>query len=247
MSLCRSSLRRCVLPLASLPCLLFAGTTVFGDDSDASPPVERIFEEVDGLVAVEAEDFSRQSKDDIRRWYVTGKESSGAPGPDGDPSHADSASGEAYLEALPDTRRTHSDKLIHGENFSNEPGKMAVLDYRVHINTPGRYYVWARAYSTGPEDNGLHVGLNGEWPESGQRLQWCEGKNTWRWESRQRTNEQHCGEPHKIYLDIEKPGLHVVSFSMREDGFEFDKWLMTLDRELERPQDAGPQPRLLTR
>jgi hypothetical protein len=27
---------------------------------------------------------------------------------------------------------------------------------------------------------------------------------------------------------------------MREDGFEFDKWLMTNDRDMGRPQDAGP-------
>jgi len=52
--------------------------------------------------------------------------------------------------------------------------------------------------------------------------------------------EKHSGEPHKIYLDIENAGLHVVSFSMREDGFEFDKWLMTKDREMERPEDSGP-------
>lgn len=110
----------------------------------------------------------------------------------------------------------------------------------MYFNNPGRYYLWVRAYSTGTEDNGLHVGLDGTWSESGQRLRWHEGKNSWRWESKQRTPEKHSGEPHKIYLDIENAGLHVVSFSMREDGFEFDKWLMTKDREMERPEDSGP-------
>ena len=70
-----------------------------------------------------------------------------------------------YLEVLPDKRRNNKDKLIHGENFSNEPGKMALLVYPVHFNTPGRYYVWVRAYSTGSEDNGLHVGIDDTWPE----------------------------------------------------------------------------------
>ena len=121
---------------------------------------------------------------------------------------------------------------------------MAVLTYLVHINTPGRYYVWVRAYSTGSEDNGLHVGLDGTWPASGQRLQWCEGKRSWRWESKQRTQKVHCGEPHKIYLDIETPGLHTIAFSMREDGFEFDKWLMTTDRDMPRPDDTGPAVRV---
>ena len=118
---------------------------------------------------------------------------------------------------------------------------MAVLHYKVHFSTPGRYYVWVRAYSTGSEDNGLHVGIDGTWPESGQRLQWCDGKRSWRWESKQRTQKEHCGEPYKIYLDIENPGEHTIEFSMREDGFEFDKWLMTTNREFERPDDVGPQ------
>lgn len=118
-----------------------------------------------------------------------------------------------------------------------------MLHYRVHINNPGRYYVWVRAYSTGSEDNGLHAGFDGEWPESGARLQWCVGKRTWRWESKQRTEKTHCGEAFKIYLDIKKAGLHTIHFSQREDGFEFDKFILTTDREFVRPEDAGPAPK----
>lgn len=201
-----------------------------------------VFQERDGLVAVEAEHFAKQSQTKVRKFHVVSPKTIPDVSPDGDPPHLQGASGGAYLEILPDTRRTHGDKLIRGGNFSPQPGQMAVLDYRVHFTTPGRYYVWVRAYSTGTEDNGLHVGLNGTWPESGQRLQWCEGKRSWRWESRQRTNEQHCGEPGKIFLDIKEPGVHTISFSMREDGFEFDKWMMTTDRDFQRPGDAGPEP-----
>jgi hypothetical protein len=206
-----------------------------------------VFEEKNGLVVGEAEHFAAQFKTDVRKWYVTSKSQTPQITPDGDPSHAASASSGAYVEVLPDTRRTHGDKLIAGENFSNQPGKMAVLIYPVHFNTTGRYYVWVRAYSTGSEDNGLHVGIDGTWPESGQRLQWCEGKNSWRWESKQRTNKQHCGEPYKIFIEVEQPGLHNIEFSMREDGFEFDKWLMTKDRNFIRPADAGPKERIRTK
>ncbi|TWU15418.1 Kelch repeat-containing protein [Allorhodopirellula heiligendammensis] len=199
-----------------------------------------VFGEVDGLVAVEAEHFFRQTETDARAFYLTHEGATPDVQPDGDPNHSAGASGGAYLEILPDTRRTHADKLIHGTNFSPTPGKMAVLSYKVHVQNPGRYYVWVRAYSTGGEDNGLHVGIDGTWPESGQRLQWCQGKNAWRWESKQRTEKVHCGEPYKIFLDIEKAGEHTISFSMREDGFEFDKWLMTSDRDFQRPDDAGP-------
>lgn len=34
--------------------------------------------------------------------------------------------------------------------------------------------------------------------------------------------------------------IHVYQISMREDGFEFDKWLMTTDREFDRPGSDGP-------
>jgi hypothetical protein len=204
-----------------------------------------IFEESDGLVAAEAEHFAAQMMTEKRQWYITSVIKKPITTPDGDECHAESASGGAYIEVLPDTRRNHGHKLIRGENFSNEPGKMAILVYPVHFDTPGRYYVWVRAYSTGSEDNGLHVGLDGTWPASGQRLQWCEGKNSWRWESKQRTQKQHCGEPYKIYLDIENPGLHTIEFSMREDGFEFDKWLMTQDRDFRRPSGTGPSESIL--
>jgi len=199
-----------------------------------------VFAENDGIVAVEAEHFHRQTATDVRAFHLTHQDATPTVTPDGDPNHVGGASGGAYLEILPDTRRTHADKLIKGTNFSPDPGKIAILDYKVHFKNAGRYYVWVRAHSTGPEDNGLHVGLNGQWPDSGQRLQWCQGKNTWRWDSMQRTEETHCGEAHKIYLDIPEPGEHTISFSMREDGFEFDKWLMTKDRDFSRPTDAGP-------
>ena len=34
--------------------------------------------------------------------------------------------------------------------------------YEVHFNTPGTYGLWARAFSTTSEDNGLQFGINGE-------------------------------------------------------------------------------------
>lgn len=190
-------------------------------------------------ITVEAEHFTRQSNDDVRRWHRISADERPVTTPDGDPSHHATASGGVYLELLPDTRRTHDDRLIRGENFSNEPGRLAVLDYEIDFPAAGRYYVWVRAYSTGSEDNGLHVGLNGAWPASGRRMQWCDGKHRWFWESKQRTTEVHCGVPHAIWLDVPTAGQHTVSFSMREDGFEFDTFLLTTDRQRTRPEEAA--------
>ncbi|PHN02124.1 DUF5060 domain-containing protein [Flavilitoribacter nigricans] len=196
------------------------------------------FEENNGLVSVEAEHFASQELTDTRRWELTTTDRSPEASSDGDEPHTTGASGDAYLETLPDTRRNHGEKLIHGENFSNQPGKLGVLHYRVYFNNPGKYYVWVRAYSSGSEDNGIHVGLNGEWPESGQRMQWCEGKNAWTWASKQRTQRVHCGVEQLIYLQIPETGWHTVSFSMREDGFEFDKFV--LSRDYAAPYGTGP-------
>lgn len=197
----------------------------------------KYFEEKNGFLSVEAEDFHSQELDEVRKWYRVDKDNIPNVPPDIDEPHFSSASGGAYLEILPDTRTNHDEKLIRGENFSNVPGKLGILNYQVKINTPGKYYVWVRTFATGSEDNGIHVGLDGEWIESGQRMQWCEGKNAWTWASKQRTVEEHCGIEKQIYLQIDKPGMHTISFSMREDGFEFDKWI--IEQQYQQPQGTG--------
>jgi len=228
---------------------LFLVSSIFLNAQSSSfnePIVENdvIFQENDGVVAVEAEYFYKQSKSDIRQWYITSKNAISKVGLDDDEQHYLDASNNVHIEILPDTRVTHSDKLVKGENFSNEAGEIGVIHYKVRINNPGRYYVWVRAYSTGSEDNGIHVGLNGEWPEHGQRMQWCKGKNKWTWESKQRTKEKHCGVSKQIYLDIEEAGIHDIQFSMREDGFEFDKFILTKESTYI-PKDEGPKVKTL--
>lgn len=176
--------------------------------------------EENGYLEMEAENFAMQTKDENRKWTL---------------QLHDAASGKKYMMVVPDTRKTHSDSLYNGINFSNQPGEMAVLTYNVNFATTGRFYVWVRAMSTGSEDNSVHVGLDGKWPQTGARMQWCEGKNKWWWESKQRTQKEHCGVPYQIYIDIDKPGMHTIQFSMREDGFRMDKYLLTTDIDFRPP------------
>ena len=182
-----------------------------------------------GQVVVEAEDFYKQTNSDKRKWYVIDAAYGSKLKSTDQNLHFKAANGERYIEILPDTRTNHDDKLIAGENFSNEAGKMGILHYKVNFSEAGRYYVWVRAYSTGTEDNGVHVGVDGTWPESGQRMQWCDGKDSWTWGNSQRTEERHCGIPGFIYIDIDKAGEHDIQFSMREDGFEMDQFIFTKD------------------
>jgi hypothetical protein len=189
----------------------------------------KAFEEKEGFLEVEAEAFHNNSNNESpRKWYVISHENT-APF-EKSTNHAATASGQSYIEALPDTRVTHGDALIQGENFFPVPGTGGIVSYKVKINTPGKYYVWVKAYSSGPEDNGLHVGIDGEWPETGQRIQLCEGKNKWTWSSAQRVPENHCGVPQTITIEFDKAGEHIVSFSMREDGFELDKFILAMDK-----------------
>lgn len=197
-----------------------------------------VFEERQGLVAVEAEAFFEiEGRGHPRAWYLT--TTSSAPGiePDPDPSHAASASGGAYMEVLPDTRVTHDDSLKDAL-FSSGKGA-PTLRYKVKFTTTGKYWVWARAFSTGSEDNGVHVGIDGTWPASGTKMQWCSGKNKWTWSSAQRDSDGPCGKRNTISIEVMTPGEHVIEFGMREDGFEFDKFLLTTDAAYT-PTDAGP-------
>ncbi|MGB5262567.1 MAG: hypothetical protein WBN28_03155 [Lutimonas sp.] len=188
------------------------------------------FEEYKGRLSVEAEDFHYKSNNGTpREWQIVSFDSIGLDQINPISKALQTASGSVFIQSIPDTRVTHEDPLIQGENFFPDPGTGGIVSYRVKINTPGKYFVWVSAFSTGSEDNGLHVGLDGEWPETGARIQWCQGKGSWQWSNAQRTDSNHCGEPGLIYLVVEKAGDHMISFSMREDGFKMDRWMITID------------------
>jgi hypothetical protein len=198
--------------------------------------------EKNGLVVIEAENFSTQVLSDQRRWLVfndgDGVNSKGIFA-DPDVPHTNGASGNSYIEILPDNRTNHDEKLIPGENFTNEAGAMAVLTYPVYFSQPGRYIIWGRAFSTGPEDNGFHFGLDGVWQESSQRLQLCQGKHEWTWSSQQRIDSNHCGTPKTLSINVAEAGQHTLMMSMREDGSELDKIILSKDQNYT-PQGVGP-------
>lgn len=176
-----------------------------------------VVERLDIGILVEAENFQSQRLDEVRSWCRS------ADCPEG----WNREGAEDYIALVPDTRKSHDDKLVRGENFSGQPGKMAIVSYDVDFPSAGRWYLWVRVHALGSEDNGIHAGLNGEWPESGARVQYCEGRGRWHWDSRQRTPDQHCGVPGGLWLDVPSAGTQTVEFSMREDGFVFDAFYLT--------------------
>lgn len=203
---------------------------------------KKVHKQSNGIVVVEAEEFDAVDRQDHRTWHLTTKDKAPDVKPDPDPSHAEGAQGRGYLELLPDTRVTHADPLVNGVSFTNTPGQCSVLYYPVEFTEAGRYFVWVRMNCTGSEDNGLHLGLDGTWPESGARMQFTGKHGEWQWDSRQRTDKVHTGVLGQIWLDIDKPGLHTIMFSMREDGFEFDRFLLTKKEKALQSKNPEPGP-----
>ncbi len=211
-------------------------------------PYAHSYQEQNGMVVIEAENYATQTQADIRRWITFSKGNTPSEAKqlaDADAPHTKGASGGSYIESLPDTRVNHNEALIKGENFSNAAGAMAILTYPVYFSQAGRYYIWGRGFSTGPEDNGFHFGLNGQWPDTSQRMQFCKGKHAWTWSSQQRRPKSHCGTPNTLWVDIPSAGQHTFMLSMREDGAELDKIILTKDKKFI-PKKIGPDQTLYT-
>lgn len=178
-------------------------------------------------IGFEAEDHLNKDE----RWVTT---TPSTPTEENDPdgNHSDQAGGSTYLELLPDIRVTHEDEFGPPTAFWGSGGQGPQADYEVDFPEPGRYYVHGRVYSTGTEDNGMHVGLNGQWPDSGQRMQFCTAQHrAWWWGSAQRDagGNGSCGTEKTIWLDVPSAGIHTVSISAREDGFELDRLALMKD------------------
>jgi len=197
-----------------------------------------IFGSKNGLIVVEAEHFYKQSKNDIRAWYINSPQHHPQVWPDHDTASYADASGLAYIEALPDLFHTEEDPIINGENLGSD-GNVAVVHYKVFFTEAGRYYLWTRLRSNDEEDNTTQAGINGIWPASAKILQSPVNKKKWIWKNDNRISRN----PWKIgraYLDISSPGIHDVQFGMREDGEEFDKFLLTADSLYRIIEDPGP-------
>ncbi len=193
-----------------------------------------MYEETEGKVAFEAENFYRQTKTDKRMWHLVSNPQLPTIGPDSDPKHLEGASKQAYLELLPDARQKDEDKINSSSSIAGTPGKAAIISYQVHFNTPGKYYLWVRGYATDGDDNTLHAGVDTLWPASGQKIH-LNKMNAWTWICNQRDTKN------KIYLDIPTAGRHEIKLSMREDGCEIDQIFLCTD-EAYIPSDQTELP-----
>lgn len=121
-----------------------------------------------------------------------------------------SSAGES-LQALPNNGSNYQD---------NYPTLSPHVAYRMTIEAPGRYYVWARARGSNNSNDSLHVGLNGQAPLSGKRMEGI--FDYWGWTSARDTGG-------RAYVDVPSAGVHTFDVWMREDGVIVDKFILTTD------------------
>ncbi len=201
---------------------------------------DTVFTEKGGVVVVEAEHFVRQTRDQIRRWYFNSARHTPTAKPDPDPVMVTDSSNGTYIEALPDTFVHEGERAVDGINIGLAPGSLAVVHYPIQFSQPGRYYIWTRMRSNDDEDNTLNFGLNDDWPASGRCLQFPKLKKAWWWGGVIRDARGPRYPHHRAYIDVPSAGVHTVMYSMREDGIEFDKFLLTMDGTRGAPEGAGP-------
>ncbi len=119
---------------------------------------------------------------------------------------------------------------------------MAVLTYNIHFQTLGKYWLWARAFTTTSEDNGMHFGIDWHWPTSAARWQ-TTARDRWHWASKQRTKEVRVGVPGILTLDAATAGVYRLHISVREDGIALDPILLVNCSD-DTPQGIGPATKL---
>lgn len=181
-----------------------------------------IYKDTLGMLAIEAENFYRQTLAQQRMWHLATPTHTPLAGPDSDPVHLEDASESAYLELLPDGRQKDEDGINSKTSIYGEGGKAAVLSYFVFLEKTGTYYVWVRALAIDGDDNTLHVGIDNIWPESGKKMVF-QGKE-WKWSNTQRDTKA------PICIEVTQPGKHEIMLSMREDGCEIDRIFICSDK-----------------
>ena len=119
------------------------------------------------------------------------------------------ASGSKFMRAEPDVGINHNTAYA-----VNSP----MLGFNVSFTTAGTYHVWVRGYSTNGSSDSVHVGLDGKEISTSDRIN-SFSSNNWTWHK-----NTMDGSPATLNIT---PGEHVINVWMREDGFRFDKIILT--------------------
>ncbi|MBK8970400.1 MAG: chitobiase/beta-hexosaminidase C-terminal domain-containing protein [Hahellaceae bacterium] len=110
----------------------------------------------------------------------------------------------------------------------------ARLDYTINFVETGTYYVWVRGYATDGYSDTVYVGVDGVPSLTGDVIGRFK-KGGWQWSNR------HASTGSPVTIEVTTPGVHRVSFWMRESGFIMDRMLVTRDAGLSLWGAVGPE------
>ena len=181
------------------------------------------FLEQGGLLVIEAESFATiapstyEKYETTHEWHLEGE--------------LEGFTGTGYLHVLPDERPEHDESGVSSPRDTSG----AELTYPIFVTQPGTYEVWVRGYSLGGESNGVHVGVDGELAGTGPGASNMSGfrkHNRWIWE-----NARKDGYAQPATLEL-TGGAHTLHVWNRDDGFRWDRLILSLDGG--EPSGAGP-------
>ena len=182
------------------------------DMTFAMPNIAPVFQTAQGVVAIDAEHPYEAISRNGKNWGLY----SSLPG----------FSGEGYFWAGPDTG------VIN--NLAGYSQLGPELKYKVKFETAGTYYVWVRGLAIDGSSDSIHVGLDGTEMTTADNITWAASTyNSFAW-------TKDTMDAMRASITVAAQGEHTVNVWMREDGFRFDKLILTQDANYV-PTGLGPQ------
>ena len=169
----------------------------------------------DGIVSIEAEHWDVNIEKPPHIWEFTTDVAGFIP-PVG-------WSGEGVMQVGPMEKSSHFYYEI------DEIDKLPRLDYEIEFVKTGTHYLWILGYGVDAWGDSCHAGLNGV----GIADKIGNGRlSNYAWVRATQT------------FDIPSTGLHTLNIWMREDGFSFDKVVLTTNPDFT-PTGHGPEESIL--
>lgn len=131
------------------------------------------------------------------------------------------ASGRSVLVVGPNTGTN---------NNANYVTRSPRIDYLVSFPKAGLYYIWVRGIGFSGSDDSVHIGLDGQTVATARRISRFSPGLSWS----NRTMDQT-----RAAFYVPSAGPHRVNVWMREDGFVFDKLVLTTEWTYA-PTGSGP-------
>ncbi len=165
-----------------------------------------------GIVSIEAEHFNAKTPYSTHSWISNVTAGS---------------SGNGAMKATPNS------KVSVTANYA--PNNSPRLDFDVNFVKTGTHYVWVRGYGPDLGSDSIHIGLDDRAVPSAGSMKSFSPNKSWIW----------CGDAEgtgvlaPATINIVSTGIHTINAWMREDGFIFDKIVITTDPDYV-PTNIGP-------